>query len=601
MGYHEISLKMPTDYSDELLKEAIAKELKSCSSSLCKLFELSDSSKFSDNRLQFQILHKSLDARKKSDIHWLLRVGVTSIIDEESSSYADSPSSTTQYCNASLINIPYRKREIKILVVGSGPSGFFAAYLLQKAGFNTTIIERGSDVKKRDASIKEFESTGKFDPVTNYAFGEGGAGTFSDGKLTSRSKHISKEKAFVLSSYVEAGAPKEILYMAHPHLGSDNLKQIVKNLRNSFINLGGTILFETLLKDLHIKNGKVTGAIVSANSPFFLSTTSQSNELLTPSDVEINGYNKIEADEVIIASGHSAYETYKMLMAKGVMFKPKNFAIGCRVEHHQELINIAQWGKKSLKGVKAAEYRLTSRGDGQLLPVYTFCMCPGGVIVPSTAYKNANIVNGMSRYQRDGKFANAACVAGVNPERIILGKERSEKSPLGESREAKEILKWLEALEQNFYRYSDGYAAPFCSIQNFIDKKWRGEATNYNSNSRGCGLNSNHLDKSIDSSYSLGLKSAPLWELLPLEVSSSIREALKEFSRKIRGFETGLIMGLESKTSSPIAVLREKSYCCTGFDNLYMVGEGSGHSGGIISSASDGIRASLSIISKYGN
>jgi len=236
------------------------------------------------------------------------------------------------------------------------------------------------------------------------------------------------------------------------------------------------------------------------------------------------------------------------------------------VEHPQEIINRAQWGRESLPGVKAAEYRLTSKGDGNL-PVYTFCMCPGGRVVPASAYKNTNIVNGMSRYKRDGEFTNAACVAGVNPDKLT----GREITPL-------EALDWLETLEESFYRYSDGYQAPFCSIQDFINRKEPSDI--------------------VDSSYPLGLKPAPLWDLLPSEVSGSIREGLKDFSRKVKGFETGSIMGLESKTSSPIQVLREKNRLCAGIENLYIVGEGSGFAGGIISSGADGIKAAMNIIER---
>ncbi|MBF0204853.1 MAG: FAD-dependent monooxygenase [Desulfamplus sp.] len=597
-------MKLPTDYNDEQIKSAIKKELG-----------------IQSEEFLFQILHKSLDARKKNDIHWLIRVRIVSrvriasscikdvdavihkshkelpniqhakkVIDIPSQkSLLDIPSQKSpldipshespldiQY-HESLLDIPYCKRREKVLVVGSGPAGFFAAFVLQKAGFNTTLIERGSKVKKREASIKEFESTGKFNPLNNYAFGEGGAGTFSDGKLTSRSKHISKEKQFVLSSYVQAGAPEEILYMAHPHLGSDHLKQIVKKLREAFINIGGTILFETMLQDLKIKNRKVVGAFVSSSSRDITEAQMATNSVSPESSID-----EIEADEVVIAPGHSAYETYRMLISRGVQFKSKNFAIGCRVEHPQELINIAQWGQKFLPGVKAAEYRLTSKADGHL-PVYTFCMCPGGVIVPSTAYETSNIVNGMSRYQRNGKFANAACVAGVN-----LGKLLSREV------EATESLDWLESLEHRFYSYSSGYSAPFCSIQDFIDKKLRSRSyQSCNSMESRISVESRN---SVESSYALGLKSAHLWELLPVEISVALRHGLKDFSRKLKGFETGLIMGLESKTSSPVSVLREKNGLCIGFDNLYLVGEGSGHSGGIVSSASDGIRAAMSII-----
>lgn len=508
MGYREISLKLPTDYNEDEMRKGIGKEL-------------------GIQEFSYQIENKSLDARKKENIQWIVRVLVLS---DEVTGDVLVPSQS--------LDVPYRKRRERAVVVGSGPAGFFSALVLQKAGILTTIIERGTDVYKRAEGVREFEKTGVFNPVSNYAFGEGGAGTFSDGKLTSRSRHISKERQFILSSYIQAGAPEEIGYMAHPHLGSDNLKKIVRNLRDAFSDIGGSVLFETMLEDLKIKDGKVIEVITTSGG--------------------------IEADYFIIAPGHSAYETYRMLISRGVQFRTKNFAIGSRVEHPQEIINKAQWGRERLPGVKAAEYRLTSPGDGNL-PVYTFCMCPGGTVVPAAAYKDTNIVNGMSLYMRDGKFANAACVAGVHPDKLI-GREATPE----------EALDWLGALEQSFYQYSDGFNAPFCSIQNFISRK---EPTEI-----------------VESSYPMELKPAALWNLLPAEVSSSIREGLKDFSRKVKGFETGSIMGLESKTSSPIQVLREKGSRCTGFENLYLVGEGSGCAGGIISSGADGIKAAINII-----
>ena len=508
MGYREITLQLRTDYDEDELKEGIAKEL-------------------GIREFSYQIENKSLDARKKANIHWLIRVMVLS----------DEVDGGDPFLFPSL-DIPYKKRKEKAVVVGSGPAGFFSAFVLQKAGIETTLIERGTDVLKRAEGIREFEKTGIFNPMGNYAFGEGGAGTFSDGKLTSRSKHISKERQFILESYISAGAPVEIGYMAHPHLGSDNLRNIVRNLRDAFSAIGGRMVFETLLEDLKIERGKVIEAITSSGG--------------------------MEADYFVIAPGHSAYETYRMLIKRGVAFRTKNFALGSRVEHSQEIINKAQWGRESLPGVKAAEYRLTSPGDNRL-PVYTFCMCPGGTVVPAAAYHNTNIVNGMSRYKRNGKFANAGCVAAVHPDKLI-GREATPE----------EALDWVTALEERFHQYSDGFAAPFCSIQNFIDQKEQTEI--------------------VESSYPLGLKPAALWDLLPAEISSSIREGLRDFSRKIKGFETGTIMGLESKTSAPIQVLREKERTCTGIENLYIVGEGSGCSGGIISSGADGIKAAMHIV-----
>ncbi|MDD5457343.1 MAG: FAD-dependent oxidoreductase [Candidatus Margulisbacteria bacterium] len=508
MGYQELSFKLPTDYTEEQLQQKIGKKLRL-------------------KQFSWQIDHKSLDARDKSNIHWQVRVGVFSA--EIKVNAAPSGSE---------LNIPFKKRNKKILIVGSGPAGFFCAFVLQKAGFQTTIIERGKDVKQRTAAIKNFETNAVFEPAGNYAFGEGGAGTFSDGKLTARSKHLTLEKKFIIDCYIEAGAPQEIAYLAHPHLGSDNLKNLVRKLRDKYQQLGGTILFETTLLDLKILKGRVLEIVTN-------------NETLA-------------ADYFVIAPGHSAYDTFRLLMKKGVAFQTKNFAIGSRVEHPQTLINRAQFGTEHLPGVTAAEYRLTANIKGNL-PVYTFCMCPGGVIVPSTAFEGSNIVNGMSNFKRSGFYANAACVAAVNPDTLLTKKVT-----------AAEALDWLQRLEEKFYTSAKGYKAPACSITNFINKTG--------------------TDLQSGSSYPLGLFPAPLWELLPTVVSDSLREGLKDFSRKVKGFETGLIMGLESKTSSPVQVLRDDSMLCAGFTNLYMVGEGSGYSGGIISSAADGIKAALRII-----
>ncbi len=510
MGFRDITLKLPTDYTDDALKVAIGKQL-------------------GIRNFSWQIESKSLDARKKSSIHWLIRAGVLS----------DELKGGEPFVYPSL-EIPRKSRSTKVLVVGSGPAGFFTALVLQKAGFNTVLIERGSRVDRRSSGIKDFERSGTFDPINNYAFGEGGAGTFSDGKLTSRTKNVAREKQFILSSYIRAGAPKEIEYLAHPHLGTDHLRLIVANLRKEFEELGGEMRFETLLTGLTISRGAVVAAGTSGG--------------------------EIPADVLVIAPGHSAHETYRMLIRNNVQFRTKNFAIGCRVEHPQELINTAQWGKASLPGVKAAEYRLTAKVDG-CLPVYTFCMCPGGIVVPATAYETANIVNGMSRYKRSGRFANAACVAGVNLE-----------SMLGKAIGPLEALDWLSDLEHRFYQYANGYQAPFSTISGFIEGKTP--------------------SRTVETSYPLGLISAPLRELLPPEISRSIAQGLTVFSKKLKGFETGIILGLESKTSSPIQALREPDRCCPGFSNLYLAGEGSGWSGGIISSGVDGIRTALAIIEK---
>lgn len=509
MGFTILEIKMPTGYSDAELRQRLGKALKI-------------------KEFTFQIESKSLDARKKEQIHWLLRVGVVS--DElKGGEQREAPQ----------LAIGFKKRNQKVVVTGSGPAGFFAAFVLQKAGFDTVILEKGSDVTKRVSGIEAFEKSGCFDPLATYAFGEGGAGTFSDGKLTSRSKHISAEREFFISSYIGAGAPAEIRYLAYPHVGSDNLRRVVKNLREQYRQMGGEIRFETPMTDLVARNGRVNGAVIPGGS--------------------------LEAGNFIVAPGHSAYETYRMMLSRGVMFRTKNFAIGFRAEHLQEDINKAQWGVGKLSGVKAAEYRLTSQAATQ--PVYSFCMCPGGMVVPATTAPDINIVNGMSNYRRDGRFANAGFVAGVHPDQLA-----------GRTVTPAEALAWLEELERSFYGYSQGFRAPFCTMNDFLN-----------------GTESGIIPPT---SYPLGLTPAPLRKMLPAFVTNALAEGLKDFVHRIRGYDKGILLGLESKTSSPVQALREADGRCSGFENLWIAGEGSGYAGGIVSSAADGIRIAMNLIER---
>jgi uncharacterized protein len=513
MGYKSITLKLPTSFHDGELRKKIANQLKI-------------------RNFSFQIENKSLDARNKSNIHWLLTIAVHSDEIKGGEDIAYVP-----------LEIPLKDRKENILVVGNGPAGFFCGFVLQRAGYEVTMIDRGYEVEKRDRSIELFEKEGVFNPLGNYAFGEGGAGTFSDGKLTSRSKHISKERQFILDSYISAGAPKEIAYMAHPHLGTDNLKLMVKKMRHQFIEAGGKMMFETLMTDISVKNGKVVEVMTNKGN--------------------------FNPDKIFIAPGHSAYDTYRMLMRNGVLFRTKNFALGSRMEHRQEIINMAQWGRPALPGVKAAEYRLTSNADNQH-QVYSFCMCPGGMVVPAAAIEGTNIVNGMSYYLRDGRFANAACVAGIHPDSLA----EKAVSPT-------HALDLVEQLERSFFYFTGNYTAPACRISDFIDGKI-----------------TNHI---FESSFPLGLQSAPLWEMLPIHVSSAMKAGLLDFSRKMKNFETGILIGLESKTSSPVQVIREEDGRCSGFSNLYLIGEGSGYAGGIISSAADGVKIALKCIMEEKN
>ncbi len=509
-GVKELQINIETNYTDEALKKIICKEL-----------NIRDFS--------FQILKKSLDARKKTNIHWSLKLEVVSKEFEHSDFVAPET-----------LEITRKKRKEKVIVVGTGPAGFFAAYILLLGGYNVTIIERGSIVEQRTNAIMLLNKKGEFSEQNNYAFGEGGAGTFSDGKLTSRSKHISAERNFILKEYVRAGAPQEILYLSHPHIGTDNLKIIVANLRKKFLEKGGEILFDTKLQDIIINKNIV-------------------DRIVTDKGI-------IEANYFILATGNSAYDTYRMLIKRGVLFNTKNFAIGHRVEHKQSLINKAQWGQENILGLKAAEYKLTYKASTGL-PVYSFCMCPGGTVVQSAAFKEKSVVNGMSRYKRNGDFANAGIVAGIHPDLLVGHKAR----PL-------EILDWMDNLEHKFYAFSNNYLIPANMVSDY--KNFR--------NSK----------KICDSSYILGLKPFPLYKMLPEIISKSIAESMNDFSNKIKGFEQGILMGLESKTSSPLQVVRDKKGKCEGFENLYFVGEGSGFAGGIISSAADGVKCALNLLNK---
>jgi uncharacterized FAD-dependent dehydrogenase len=327
--------------------------------------------------------------------------------------------------------------------------------------------------------------------------------------------------------------------MAYPHVGTDNLKVIVAHLRREFIKNGGTFLFDTQLMDIIFKGNMAMGVV--------------------------SDKGEIEADHVILATGHSAYDTYRMLIGKGIQFGTKNFAIGHRIEHPQKLINRAQWGRESLPGVKAAEYRLSTKATSGL-GVYSFCMCPGGMVVPAAAYKEKSVVNGMSQYKRNGQYANAGCVVGVHPN-MLMGKVCS----------ALEILDWMDKLEESFFASSNSYIIPAIMAADYIQGK---------------------ESKSLPgSSYPLGLNSADLFNMIPTPVYQSLRDGIKDFSRKLHDFDKGVLMGLESKTSSPIQVSRDGNGKCTGFENLYFVGEGSGFAGGIISSAADGVKCAIALCS----
>ncbi|MCF8365771.1 MAG: NAD(P)/FAD-dependent oxidoreductase [Bacteroidales bacterium] len=503
----EIDLKLPTDFSEDELRKIIGK-------------------KMHVRNFSFEILKQSLDARKKPDVFWQAKIRILSEEFKGGIPLRPEPE----------LEIPYKKRNNGVVVVGSGPAGFFSAFVLQKAGFQVLLIEKGPEVKQRFRDILDFESgKAEFKNHSNYCHGEGGAGTFSDGKLTSRTKGIALEKAFVFESYVEAGAPKEILYLAKPHIGSDKLRVVIPNLRKQFQSLGGKIKFDTEVTDLEMA-GKSCKAVVTMAGSF-------------------------PCDMLIVAPGHSSYATYRMLAKHGIRFRTKPFAIGARVEHPQELINISQWGKPQMPGLKAADYKLTHTASNGL-PVYSFCMCPGGKVVPSAPAQKQNIVNGVSDYARNSAFANSAVVAGLNLD-TLLNKEVGFE----------EALRWMENLEQKVFELSNGYTIPGNRISDFIGDKT--------------------VQRIPANTYPFDVFPYDFREMLPPDIISALKEGLQNFAKKIHGFETGLMLGLESKTSSPVQVVRDEQRRCEGFENIFIVGEGSGYAGGITSSAVDGVKVAM--------
>jgi len=512
ISFREIELKLPTQWNEAMLKSMVSRKL-------------------NIRNFSFEIVKQSVDARKKPDVFLQTTVRVFSK-DLKGADFVPEP----------ILELPYRRRNKRVVVIGSGPAGFFAGFVLQSVGFEVTIIEKGPKVKQRWADVTSFEKgLSGFKDNSNYCHGEGGAGTFSDGKLTSRTKGIAVEKEFVLETYISGGAPEEIRYLSKPHIGSDKLRIVIPNLRRKFEDLNGKMVFDTEISGLDLQGKRCVG-VTSGNEYF-------------------------PCDYLIVAPGHSSYDTYRLLYRNGILFRTKPFAIGVRVEHPQELINRSQWGRSEVSGLKAAEYKLAFTASNNQ-PVYSFCMCPGGMVVPSAPVNGQNIVNGVSDYARNSPFANSAVVVGINLSDLL-----EKEMDFGQS------LLWLEGLERKVFEISGGYNIPGNRIDAFLNNKVAGNIP--------------------ENSFPFDIFPFRFDSLFPEKIIDSMKEGLRYFSSKIQGFETGIMMGLESKTSSPVQVVRDENRRCEGFANIFIAGEGSGYAGGITSSAVDGVKTGLGIIKTY--
>jgi uncharacterized protein len=430
-----------------------------------------------------------------------------------------------------------------IIVVGLGPAGLFAAYTLAKYGYKPIVIERGKNVENRQKDVETFWQTGKLNTESNVMFGEGGAGTFSDGKLTTRIKDPRAHKVVELLHHF--GAPEEITVMAKPHIGTDRLIETVKNIRQEIVSLGGEVRFESKLSGIESKDEHISAAIVQTAA----------------------GEERIECSALILAAGQGGKDTYEMLLNAGVEIVPKPFAAGVRIEHPRQLIDSAQYGRHmDNPRLGAAEYQLTSQQGGR--GVYTFCMCPGGVVVASSSAKEQVVVNGMSYYARNGENSNAAVV-------VQVGEKDYPAGPLGG-------LEFREKLEYAaFIAGGADYRAPACTVGSMNGRKT--------------------AFASVRPTYRPGVKEADLRKVLPDYMYEGIRLGLKDFGRRLKGYDMAeaVITAVESRTSSPVRILRTETGEATRVAGLYPVGEGAGYAGGIVSAAVDGMKAAEHIMAIY--
>ncbi|SIQ44878.1 hypothetical protein SAMN05920897_10912 [Alkalispirochaeta americana] len=482
-----------------------------------------------DPSLQFiRILKKSLDARKKNKVHWKYRVLVEGPlgIDKKNLHPWSEPSP----------QVLTRSENTSMLIVGAGPAGLFAALRLAERGASVVVIERGKRVDERMRDISLLRNKGLLNIESNALFGEGGAGTWSDGKLTTR---VNKPGiSWIFDRLVMCGAPANILYDSKPHLGTDLLVGVLKNLRGTIESLGGVFHFEEKVLDLVIKDGAIRGIRTSKKRELFF-------------------------EKIIFAIGHSARDSYEMLRKNNVSLEKKGFAIGARIEHPSEFINESQYGIFH-KDLPAADYRLVYNDPSGKRSAYSFCMCPGGEVINSSSEFERFCVNGMSNNARDGKFSNSAIVVSVHPEDF-------SSDPLSGIELQREI-------EKKAYEISGKGFAPQQRALSFMNDR---------------------LDaQKADCSFRPGVCSAKLDDILPGFTVKIIKDAMQHFDKKIRGFlSEGVFLGPETRTSSPVRIVRDEEGESS-VKGLYPVGEGAGYSGGIVSSALDGMKTADKIMDR---
>lgn len=522
-------VKLPIPHSEEQFRKKLAQTLRVPEGQIQK----------------YEIRKQSLDARKKPQLFYSYTVDVSvpkeaQVLKRLKESVAGkAPKNRYQFPESGTETLRHRP-----VIVGCGPAGLFCGYMLAIHGYRPILIERGAPVEERMKDVEMFWQTGYLDPDSNVQFGEGGAGSFSDGKLTTRIKD--KKCDYVLAELVKAGAPKEIKYEAKPHVGTDILKDVVKNIRKQIIALGGEVRFSSKLEYIKSNDGKVKSIVVNGD--------------------------EIPCEALVLALGHSSRDTYEMLNNIGIFMEPKAFAIGVRIEHPQEMINIGQYGKMaSHPRLQAASYNLTYQSRALGRGVYSFCMCPGGVVVAAASEEKRLVSNGMSYHARDKENSNSALVVTVGPEDF----------------EGSSVLRGMEFqrhYEALAYKVGGGnYNAPVQLLGDFVNDR---KSTKLGA---------------VTPSYEPGFEFADMRECLPSYVVNGIKDGVNNFDRKIKGYgrEDAVLTGIETRTSAPVKITRNERLESISLGGLYPCGEGAGFAGGIVSAAVDGIKVAERIIERY--
>jgi len=537
-------IRLPLDYTEKMLYKKICRMLNADRSDI----------------LSVRIVKKSIDARKKPDIFYSISVEIAARKEEQLVKRAKSSQITLAVREE--YRFPQSGGKImkhRPVVIGSGPAGLFCAYLLAGHGYAPIILERGKDVDARKMDVESFWKTGVLNPHSNVQFGEGGAGTFSDGKLNTLVKDKDGRNRYVLSVFVQNGAPEKILYEGRPHIGTDILIKVVKNMRKRIRAWGGEFYFENQVTDFEIEKGALQALNVKEKT---------------------GKIYRLECETAVLAIGHSARDTFETLWKRGIPMQAKSFAVGFRVEHPQKLINISQYGTDYGEKLPAAAYKLAGRAeDGR--GVYSFCMCPGGFVVNASSEEKRLAVNGMSYSGRNGKNANSAIIVSVTPE------DYGEEGPLAG-------IAFQRKIEEKAFEIGGGRVP----VERFGDfkKEVLGETT----------LAENAVQSEEESfgEFSPQIKGSFIYakvsDILPEELNVAFIEGMEQFDRVISGFadERAIIDGIESRTSSPVRIMRDETKQSE-IRGLYPCGEGAGYAGGITSAAMDGMKIAEGIARQF--